>query len=107
MKLKIIQHLAFVLTAGLFLAQAGGSGCTATQAASTLLADPNAVVADYGDAPDGLPSQYPSGITAHFPTQFVNNGAHHLDTTDSAFGPLKADGTLSVSAEKDATDTAD
>jgi GEVED domain-containing protein/Big-like domain-containing protein len=107
MKLKLIQHVAFVLTAGMFLAQAGGSGCSTISGAGLLTADPNAVVADYGDAPDGLPSQYPSGITARFPTQYVNNGAHHLDVTDSAFGPLKTDGTLSVSAEKDATDKAD
>jgi len=107
MRFKIIQHLGFVLTAGLFLAQAGSSGCSGVTAASTLTADPNAVIADYGDAPDGLPSQYPSGILAHFPTQFVNNGARHLDAADSAFGTLKADGTLSVSAEKDALDPAD
>lgn len=107
MKLKIIQHLGIVLTTGLFLAQAGGAGCGITGPAATLSSDPNAVLADYGDAPDGLPSKYPSGITASFPTQFVNNGARHLDTADSAFGPLKADGTLSVSAETDATDAAD
>lgn len=63
--------------------------------------------ADYGDAPDGVASGYNSGITGHFPSRNSENGAHHLDLSDSAFGPLNADGSLSVSGEEDAIDPLD
>src|SRR4029434_9267859 len=44
---------------------------------------------------------------ANFPSRLSQQGAHHLDLNDSAFGPFKADGSLSVSGENDATDAAD
>jgi hypothetical protein len=83
-------------------------GCPGIQVATDSLTTGSvAVEADYGDAPDALSSDYPSGIVANFPTRFASNGARHLDVTDSAFGPFKTDGSLSVSAEIDATDPAD
>ncbi|HSA60499.1 MAG TPA: Ig-like domain-containing protein [bacterium] len=105
MKLDVIQKTALLFATAAALVSTGGLGCSTE--ALLIAGDPAAAVGDYGDAPDRLPCQYPSGIECEFPTRFDRNGAHHLDITDSAFGPFKDDGTLSVSAEKDALDPAD
>ncbi len=105
MKLDIIQKTAFLFAAAMALVSTGGLGCS--KEALIIAGDPDAVVGDYGDAPDMMPCKYPSGITCEFPTRYGKDGAHHLDVTDAAFGPFKTDGSLSVSAEKDALDPMD
>lgn len=106
MRFDIIQKTALLFAAATALVATGGLGCN-KMVTTALTADPDAIVGDYGDAPDILASKYPSGITAEFLTRFGKNGAHHRDVTDSAFGAFKPDGSLSVSAEKDALDPAD
>src|SRR5215813_181757 len=105
MQVNFLQKAVRCLALGLALGQVFTSACGMGGSNGAFLSfGPSA---DYGDAPDHLPSQYPSGITAQFPTLAGSNGAHHLDLSDSAFGPFKADGSLSVSAENDATDPQD
>ena len=48
-----------------------------------LSAGTGAPIADYGDAPDGLPAGYTGpfeGVIGHFPTLYANQGAHALET---------------------------
>lgn len=61
---------------------------------------------DYGDAPDDRDDPVVSP-QALFPTKAKSNGAHHLDTTQSALGYFLSSGALPVSAELDATDPND
>lgn len=59
-------------------------------------------VADYGDAPDQLPTGYPAGyaVTGEFPTLYASDGARTLSAEQGRLG-------LAVSAEEDADDPSD
>ncbi len=61
---------------------------------------------DYGDAPDDR-DDATATPQALFPTKAASNGAHHLDTTQSALGYFLPNDDLPVSAELDATDPSD
>src|SRR4029450_8696271 len=102
MKFRFGPKVSGLFLAALLLAQWGGSACSPSNSIA-----PAITGSDYGDAPDQLSSKYLSGVMAAFPSRLSQQGAHHLDLNDSAFGPFKADGSLSVSAENDATDATD
>ncbi len=105
---KVLKNLslAFVVgVTGMALVQGGGFGCNVSSNAGSLVVGvaPNA---DFGDAPDQREILDTPGA-ARFPTKYSSNGSHHLDTTRSALGYLKPDGSLPISAELDAVDPAD
>ena len=59
-----------------------------TSCGSSSVSNPPAM-ADYGDAPDGGATGYPTGFaqTGQFPSLFASGGAHILDISAASLGP--------------------
>ena len=86
---------------GLFSILSGMSCSDSDDGASSGPSGPP-VIADYGDAPDGGRTDYPSPFTqtGAFPTLYASGGAHTLSVDDATLG-------AAASLEEDADDVAD
>jgi hypothetical protein len=77
-------------------------GCSGPQPGAGVSPPGSAPSGDYGDAPDGGPTNYPEPFaqTGQFPSLFSSNGARTLQVDQASLGPT-------ISEEVDADDPAD